>query len=209
MRPRRGEPPVLRPAPRLPALLATVLVLAALSPARAEEVVKEIPWIKDLPEAFAKAKAEDRPLMICINARRVGIGRVEPAAKELRTRTYKDPRVVAFASKQDTDQNLIKLAKRLLSDEALKAGARLGLGTHDIQLIARLNDYVEGARLPKDAYEIQMLYGIRTQDQLRLAAGGFAMRVLVSYGNAWFRWYMRRLAERPANLWFVAKSVVR
>ena len=121
---------------------------------------------------------------------------------------YDEPAHVAFPRKQDTDANLLKLAKRLLSDDALKAGVRLGLGTHDIHLIARLNDYVEGARLPKDAYEVQMLYGIRTQDQLRLAAGGYAMRVLISYGSAWFRWYMRRLAERPANLLFVARSVM-
>ena len=62
--------------------------------------------------------------------------------------------------------------------------------------------------LPKDAYEFAMLYGIQTAEQARLARSGYSVRVLVSYGEAWFPWYMRRLAERPANVWFVMKQLV-
>jgi len=120
---------------------------------------------------------------------------------------YNEPTEVAFPNKDDVDANFMKLAKRLLAPEALEGGARHGFGTHDMQLITRIRDYAEGAGIPKDAYEIQMLYGIRRNDQVRLSAEGAAVRVLISYGTAWFPWYMRRLAERPANLGFVLRSV--
>ena len=67
----------------------------------------------------------------------------------------------------------------------------------------------ETAGLDRRACEVHMLYGIRTVDQNQLASEGYALRLLISYGDAWFRWYMRRLAERPANVWFVMKSVMR
>jgi proline dehydrogenase len=76
-----------------------------------------------------------------------------------------------------------------------------------MQLVARIRDFAEGAGIPKDGYEIQMLYGIRRNDQVRLSAEGASVRVLISYGTAWFPWYMRRLAERPANLGFLLRSV--
>jgi len=120
---------------------------------------------------------------------------------------YSEPPGVAFVRKADVDENFIKLAKRLLSGAAREGGVRHGFGTHDMQLVARIRDFAEGAGVAKDAYEIQMLYGIRRNDQVRLSAEGASVRVLISYGSAWFPWYMRRLAERPANLGFVLRSV--
>ena len=120
---------------------------------------------------------------------------------------YSESPGVAFVRKADVDQNFVKLAKRLLSAEARQGGVRHGFGTHDMQLVARIRDFAEGAGIAKDAYEIQMLYGIRRSDQVRLSAEGASIRVLISYGAAWFPWYMRRLAERPANLGFVLRSV--
>lgn len=122
---------------------------------------------------------------------------------------YNEPPHIAFPRKQDVDANFFKLAKRLLAEDARREGVCPGFGTHDMRLITRIQDFAEGAGIPKNAYEVQMLYGIRRNDQLRLTAEGYSVRVLISYGSYWFPWYMRRLAERPANLWFVATSVFR
>jgi proline dehydrogenase len=80
-------------------------------------------------------------------------------------------------------------------------------GTHDVALIARINAHAAATGVPKAAYEFHMLYGIQRAEQLRLARDGAAVRVLIAYGSYWFPWYMRRLAERPANVWFVVKSL--
>jgi proline dehydrogenase len=130
------------------------------------------------------------------------------AAVRLVKGAYAEPPAVAYPRKSDVDEAYARLGKRLLGDEARKRGVRVGLGTHDLHLIARLQDFAEGAGIDKAAYEIQMLYGIRRQDQARLAAAGARVRVLISYGSEWFPWYMRRLAERPANLGFVARSLL-
>jgi proline dehydrogenase len=130
------------------------------------------------------------------------------AAVRLVKGAYAEPPAVAYPRKSDVDEAYARLGKRLLGDEARKRGVRVGLGTHDLQLLARLQDFAEGAGIDKTAYEIQMLYGIRRQDQARLAAAGARVRVLISYGSEWFPWYMRRLAERPANLGFVARSLL-
>lgn len=114
---------------------------------------------------------------------------------------------IAFPRKEDVDANFMRLAKRLLSAEARDGGACPGFATHDMQLIARIRDFAEGAGIPGSGYEIQMLYGICQSDQVRLSAEGASVRVLISYGTAWFPWYMRRLAERPANLGFVVRSM--
>jgi proline dehydrogenase len=119
---------------------------------------------------------------------------------------YKEPPDKAFPKKDDVDESFFRLAERLLSDDARGKGVRAILGTHDTILIRRIEEHARARGLtPKDV-EFQMLYGIRRQEQLRLIAGGYRFRVLISYGEAWFAWYMRRLAERPANVLFVLKS---
>jgi proline dehydrogenase len=119
---------------------------------------------------------------------------------------YDEPKEAAFEKKSDTDRAYYSLAVRLLD------GARTGtcspvFGTHDLALIARIAERAEAAGVGKDKYQIHMLYGIRDSAQRRLAADVHIVKTLVSYGSAWYRWYMRRLAERPANVLFVVKSL--
>jgi proline dehydrogenase len=121
---------------------------------------------------------------------------------------YNEPPQIAFPRKADVDANYFALAKRLLADDARAEGVTPAFGTHDLHLVARIREFAAEAGIAKSDYEIQMLYGIRREEQLQLAADGAVMRTLISYGKAWFPWYMRRLAERPANLWFVARSLV-
>ncbi len=121
---------------------------------------------------------------------------------------YAERPEIAYPRKADVDEAYVRLGKRLLSEEARRNGVRVGFGTHDSHVIARLQDFAEGAAISKQSYEIQMLYGIRREDQARLSAAGHKVRVLISYGSQWFPWYMRRLAERPANLGFVVRSLI-
>ena len=119
---------------------------------------------------------------------------------------YDEPREVAFEKKSDTDHAYYDLASRMLD------GARTGacvpvFGTHDLALIARIAERAAAAGVGKDMYQIHMLYGIRHSAQRCLVAEGHIVKTLVSYGAAWYRWYMRRLAERPANVLFVVKSL--
>jgi proline dehydrogenase len=120
---------------------------------------------------------------------------------------YNEPATIAFRQKTDVDAAFQSLAVLMLPH----AGAgeiRLGLGTHDTRLIERIADYARGAGIGLDAFEVQMLYGIRMDEQRRLAAEGYRVRDLISYGDAWYAWYMRRLAERPANMWFALRQIV-
>jgi len=120
---------------------------------------------------------------------------------------YREPPDKAFPKKRDVDANYFALARRLLGPEARRADVRTIFGTHDSALIRRIEEAARLAGLkPKDV-EFQMLYGIKRDEQSRLAAQGYRFRVLISYGDAWFPWYMRRLAERPANVLFVLKNV--
>lgn len=118
---------------------------------------------------------------------------------------YKEAPSIAFPRKQDVDQRYFELAQRLLTGP--QPPQPHGFGTHDVQLIDRICARARSGGISSSAFEIQMLYGIRSHDQTRLAAAGYTVRVLISYGSFWFPWYMRRLAERPANVWFVVRSM--
>lgn len=120
---------------------------------------------------------------------------------------YLEPPDVAFPRKADTDENFFRMCTRLMSAEAQAAGVLLHIATHDVALTDRLLAWMREHRVPADAYEFAMLYGIQRPLQLRLARQGTRVRVLISYGEAWFPWYMRRLAERPANVWFVLRNM--
>ena len=95
----------------------------------------------------------------------------------------------------------------MLSAGAQASGSRAVFGTHDLDLISSIRAHAQSTGLRPTAYEFHMLYGIQKAAQLRLAQDGALVRVLIAYGEYWFPWYMRRLAERPANVWFVAKSL--
>src|SRR5258705_11656221 len=119
---------------------------------------------------------------------------------------YDEPAEVAFAKKADTDGAYYELASQML-DAAREGLCSPVFGTHDLTLISRIVARAAVSDVGKDKYEIHMLYGIRDSAQRRLVAKGHIVKTLVSYGAAWYRWYMRRLAERPANVLFVVKSL--
>jgi proline dehydrogenase len=129
------------------------------------------------------------------------------AAIRLVKGAYLEPASVAYPKKADVDENFYRLACRLLAADAQRAGGRLHIATHDPVLAGRLAAFVDAQRVPREAYEYAMLYGIQRSLQQRLVADGRSLRVLIAYGEYWFPWYMRRLAERPANVWFVVKNI--
>jgi proline dehydrogenase len=122
---------------------------------------------------------------------------------------YLEPADLAYPKKADVDENFYRLCTRLLGADARQSGTLLHIGTHDEPLTVRLLAYIAEHRVPRTAYEVAMLYGIERNQQLRLVRSGQPTRVLISYGEYWFPWYMRRLAERPANIGFVMKSMLR
>lgn len=119
---------------------------------------------------------------------------------------YAEPASIAFPRKADVDSNFFTLSKFLL--EHARDGVLYGIATHDPVLISRLQWEAQRQGLGKDEYEFQLLYGIRTDLQKSLAEEGYRIRSLIAYGSYWFPWYVRRLAERPANILFVAKSIL-
>jgi proline dehydrogenase len=120
---------------------------------------------------------------------------------------YKEPASVAFPKKSDVDANYFALAQEMLRAKAAGECVRPAFGTHDVALIRRLADYAAQQKMPKDQFEVQMLYGIQRAEQERLAREGCRSIVLVAYGTYWYPWFLRRLAERPANLWFMLRNV--
>lgn len=120
---------------------------------------------------------------------------------------YNEPVDRAFAQKKDVDENYFQLAKTLTGEEARQRGVRAAFGTHDRKLISRIISLAGSNGLARNHLEFQMLYGIQRAEQLRLARDGVKLRVLISYGSYWFPWFMRRLAERPANTMFVVRNL--
>jgi len=120
---------------------------------------------------------------------------------------YREPPALAYPRKKDVDANYFRLGQRFLDPEVRKAGTRVGFATHDLRLIQKIEELAQQLRIPKESVEFQLLYGIQRPEQLRLAQAGYRVRVLISYGPQWFPWYMRRLAERPANLTFLMRNL--
>jgi proline dehydrogenase len=117
---------------------------------------------------------------------------------------YREPATVAFPEKKDVDRNYIRLMKILLED-----GTYPGIASHDESIITNCLEYVKERGIAPDRFEFQMLYGIRRDLQKRLTSDGFRLRSYVPYGDAWYPYFMRRLAERPANVLFLAKNLLR
>jgi len=122
---------------------------------------------------------------------------------------YAEPPHVAFAAKADTDANFVTLMQRLLGPEARQRGVHLGVATHDEKMIVATRDFVNEHGIDVKAFEFQMLFGIRRDLQDSLVASGYKMRIYVPYGNAWYPYLVRRLAEHPANLWFFVSNFFR
>ncbi len=119
---------------------------------------------------------------------------------------YREPADRAFPRKKDADENFLALSA-LLIDAIHKGNARVGFATHDEKMLAKVVRLARDRAISDDSYEIQMLYGIRNAALHKLAGAGHRGRILISYGPAWYPWYMRRLAERPANILFVLRNV--
>jgi proline dehydrogenase len=117
---------------------------------------------------------------------------------------YKESAEIAFPLKADVDANYVKLAERMMT-----SGVFCGIATHDEAIVERLLKFVRDKNVPKSGFEFQMLYGIRRDLQRRLAKQGFGVRVYVPFGPEWYPYFMRRLAERPANVLFLMKNFLR
>ena len=127
-----------------------------------------------------------------------------PARIRICKGAYNEPPEVAFADKKDVDANYVKVMQLLLS-----SGIYHGIATHDPKMIDATIDFARREGIGKEKYEFQMLYGIRRDLQRQLARDGFNMRIYVPYGKHWYPYFMRRLAERPANVWFVLKNLAK
>lgn len=172
------------------------------------------PYVDATLQIFHRARKDSPNVGVCLQAylhrtakdleALVSIG----AAVRLVKGAYKEPPKVAIQSKRDIDENFFALAKRMLSPEASAAGMRAAMGTHDPRLIRRIQDWALTNQVAINGLcEFQMLYGIQRNLQLELARGGWKSVVLVAYGNHWFPWFMRRLAERPANALHVVRNL--
>jgi proline dehydrogenase len=131
----------------------------------------------------------------------------EGGAVRLVKGAYKEPATVAYPKKVDVDASYLALAKSMLSAEARRRGFRAVFGTHDVTMIDAIRQFARSTGVASEAYEFALLYGIQRSVQQQLVHDGYRLRVLISYGDHWFPWYMRRLAERPANVWFVARTM--
>jgi proline dehydrogenase len=125
-----------------------------------------------------------------------------PARIRICKGAYDEPAEVAYPDKKDADDNYVRVMQLLLS-----SGAYHGIATHDPKMIDATIDFAQREGIGKEAFEFQMLYGIRRDLQEQLARDGYRMRVYVPYGKHWYPYFMRRLAERPANIWFVLKNL--
>jgi len=175
--------------------------------------MEESRYVDATLEVYRRAKAEWPNVGVCLQAYLYrtakdleGLLAIAPAIRLVKG-AYNEPADVAMPKKRDVDANYRELAQRLLA-EAARQRAKPVFGTHDLPLIETIRKAAVDQRVDPSSYEFHMLYGIRAEAQRRLASMSTEIRVLISYGSAWFAWYMRRLAERPANVWFVLRNVV-
>ncbi|MCU1264750.1 MAG: Proline dehydrogenase [Acidobacteria bacterium] len=127
-----------------------------------------------------------------------------PARIRICKGAYNEPPEVAYPEKKDVDENYVRVMKLLLS-----SGIYHGIATHDPKMIEATIQFAQQQGIGKDAFEFQMLYGVRRDLQTQLARDGYNLRVYVPYGKHWYPYFMRRLAERPANIWFVMKNMLK
>jgi len=166
------------------------------------------PYVDPTIELFRRARARTSRVGLALQAylRRTerDVEALIPLGSAVRLvkGAYLEPASVAFPRKADVDENYFRLACRLLA-----GNARVHIATHDSKLVERIGKFIEDNRVPRSASEYAMLYGIQRPLQRRLVASGKPLRVLISYGEYWFPWYMRRLAERPANVGFVIRNI--
>jgi proline dehydrogenase len=199
------------------ACLARVDALATHAARRGDRIwvdMEDSSYVDATLELFRRLRQRHENVGICLQAylrRTAGdleaLLPLKPAVRLVKG-AYAEPPDRAFTTKRDTDASYLALGATLIEHAARHGGVPPVLGTHDAGLIRALQHTAAAAGLERRACEVHMLYGIRVGEQERLHREGHAVRVLISYGSAWFRWYLRRLAERPANVWFALRSVV-
>jgi proline dehydrogenase len=165
-------------------------------------------------ELFRRARARSPRVGLCVQAylRRTAADLesllpLDPAIRLVKG-AYMEPPERAFSSKREVDENYYALATHFLKAARGRHEALLGIATHDPRLVGQLQAFTTEQGIAPNAYEFEMLYGIQRRIQQLLVAQGLRLRVLISYGEYWFPWYMRRLAERPANLLFVVRNIL-
>ena len=138
------------------------------------------------------------------------VERLLPLAPRIRLvkGAYKEPREIAYQSRREVDGNYMALCVAMLTHVKDGRELFLGLGTHDVRLIEQIAAQAAAMGLPRTSFDVEMLYGIRADQQRRLKAAGYNVRVLIAYGDYWYPWYMRRLAERPANVIFALRQLL-
>ncbi len=174
--------------------------------------MEQSPYVDVTLDFCRRARKTHRNVGVCVQAYLFRTERdierliSESCAVRLVKGAYNEPPEIAFAEKADVDENYFRLTQMLLSPEARRAGVRAAIGTHDQKLIKRITEWAAAEGIAKNEFEFQMLYGIQTAEQLRLAREGYRSAVFMCYGTYWFPWFMRRLAERPANVLFLARN---
>jgi proline dehydrogenase len=164
-------------------------------------------------ELYERLRATQPRTGICLQAylRRTAadIERLRPLDPAIRLvkGAYDEKEGVAYTNRRQVDANFVGLAVSFLLD-GRERPIRLGLGTHDVALIEQIAAGVKASGIGRDGFEVEMLYGIRTDQQFRLAKEGYRVQALIAYGEHWYPWYMRRLAERPANMWFALRQML-
>lgn len=121
---------------------------------------------------------------------------------------YKESHDIAFPKKKNVDHSFFEISKKMMT-AAKEKNIRVAFGTHDEDLIYAIIQESKYLGIPKNKIEFQMLYGIKSNFQNELVKLGYKLKVLISYGDFWYPWYMRRLAERPSNVWFVLKNILK
>jgi len=191
-------------------------VLAAAAEAQGSYLwidMEDSSYVDRTLDLYQRLRASHPSTGICLQAylRRTAkdVERLLPIGPAIRLvkGAYDEPADIAFRSKREVDANYLAISVTLLRESRTRP-IRLGLGTHDVELVEQIASHAAAAGVPKDGFEVQMLYGIRAREQRRLARSGYKVQTLIAYGAAWYPWYMRRLAERPANVLFALRQLL-
>jgi proline dehydrogenase len=173
--------------------------------------MESVPYVDPTLAIYRRLREEFKNTGVCIQAylhrtpQDVADLLAVDASIRLVKGAYREPGDVVIRNRRTIRATFEKLALEFLR---LSGGGRLALATHDVPMLAEIERRAAAAGFDKSAYEIQMLYGIRVADQRRLAAEGFRVRVLISYGTHWYPWFMRRLGEHPGNMWLAIRNLL-
>ncbi|HEU4997130.1 MAG TPA: proline dehydrogenase family protein [Gemmatimonadaceae bacterium] len=171
-------------------------------------------YVDSTVDAYAQLTREFNNVALCVQAylhrtpndlKRLLAPPLKPYIRLVKG-AYREPGSIALQGRPQIDERYRALAKELLA--GLRHGARAVFGTHDLKLADQIRKDAHDAGVSESQYEIQMLYGIQDAGRRKLANEGLKTRVLISYGKAWYPWFMRRLAEKPANLWLIGRNLL-